>query len=90
MPRHNPTELSRDDELDALDLLANQHKIGEYLADKRWRPLYGLACFIHSDAPVSLAVTDPAKYRALRRQITDARIAGWLQLNPESLFRLLH
>lgn len=87
-PEPSIADLSREDELAALDLLSNQNLIPEYMADRRWKPLYALACFLHSDAPVALAVTDPAKYRMLRRHVTEARISGWLLLNPPELAKL--
>lgn len=80
--------LSREDELRAYFLLTNQEEIPGYMVEKRWRELHALACFVHEDAPMDLAGSSPAKYRTLRAQITEARIAGWMRLELAVLARL--
>jgi len=64
----------REKELTARHLLANQDLIGEYLAQQKWTEIYALTEYMQDDAPQSLLGTDPALYRTLRRQITEARL----------------
>lgn len=48
-----------------------------------WELLREVARLARVDAPVSLATTDPARYRALRDAITRFHIAGWSAMTPE-------
>lgn len=74
---------SREKELLARHLLANQHLISEYLWNRKWKELLILAEYVDSDAPRSLIGTDPALYRTIRQQITEVRLR-W-RFNKEKL-----
>ena len=50
---------TRDEELIARMLLANQEQIDIYFKQKRWAELAALVRFAHRDVPVQLAQTDP-------------------------------
>ena len=78
----------REQALAARHLLAHPEEIPLCLKQHRWEELAALADFAARDAPQALAQTDPALYRALRQQITEYRIRGWAQLNPDKLREL--
>src|SRR5438132_11940135 len=80
---------ARERELTARYLLSNLDEIALYLKERRWEELLALAEFAAKDAPESLAHTDPALYRALRRQITEFRLRGWSCLNCRRLRELV-
>jgi hypothetical protein len=78
----------REKELTARHLLAHPEEIPVWLKDRKWRELAALVEFAGHDASPSLAQTDPALYRLLRRQITEFHLRGWSCLNLASLRKL--
>lgn len=70
----NPHLSEREKELTARYLLANQQLISLWLKNRDWEAMQALAEYMEADAPRSLIGTDPALYRTLRSQITEARL----------------
>jgi hypothetical protein len=69
------TSLSeREKEISARHLLSHQHLIAQCLKARDWKSIQALAEYMKDDAPQSLVGTDPALYRTLRSQITEARL----------------
>jgi hypothetical protein len=78
----------RQKELTARHLLAHPEEIAVCLKARQWRELAALVEFAARDAAPSLAHTDPALYRLLRRQITEFHLRGWSCLDLQKLREL--
>lgn len=86
MTPHTPLS-EREKEIVARHLLTHQHLIATSLKARDWATIQALAEYIEDDAPRSLIGTDPALYRTLRAQITEARLK-W-SFNLSKILRLL-
>ena len=68
--------------VDSLDALLNGRMAKLVLACD-WELLREVARLARDDAPVDLAMTDPARFRAIRAAITLYHLKGWSGLTPE-------
>jgi len=81
--------LHRSEEIIARRLLARPGMLGLALKEKRWSDVVALVTFVREqDSAHDLAMTDPALYKTLRRQITTFYLRGGGALNLEKLRQL--
>ena len=67
--------------VEALEALLNQHMAKLFLA-RDWELLREVARMAQGDAPVSLAVTDPALFQSWRNAVTRYHLGGWTNMTP--------
>lgn len=58
-------------------------KVAAAALRRDWELLEEIARIVAQDAPHDLAVTDPARFTALRNAITRFHLAGWTHMTPE-------
>ncbi len=58
-------------------------RMAEVVIARDWELLREVARLAKEDAPIALAATDPARYRALRDAVTRFHIAGWSAMTPK-------
>jgi hypothetical protein len=56
---------------------------------KDWELLREVARLAEEDAPIELAATDPALYRALRDAITRFHLGGWSAMTPNRVDKVV-
>ncbi len=68
--------------VEAMDALVHDATVS--VAKRRdWELLEEIARIVQADAPVDMAVTDPAMFITLRNAITRFHLKGWTRMTPE-------
>lgn len=68
--------------MDALDVLLRGAMVPVARA-RDWELLREVARLAQEDAPLDLAVTDPALFHSWRAAVTRYHLAGWTHMTPE-------
>lgn len=76
------TRSRRDLYVDALDALLDG-RIAAVVVSRDWDLLVEIARLAGSDAPVALAMTDPALFERWRQAVTRFHLGGWTQMTPD-------
>lgn len=76
---------AREEELTAREMLEKPELLGRRLKERRWADVAALVRYARRDVPPSLALTDPALYRALREGVTFFHLRGGGALDLEKL-----
>ena len=79
---------AREAELTAIHLLTHPELIAGYWVEKRYAELACLADYMKTGVPLSLAQTDRALFRTLRKAETELHILGFGHMNASVLHRL--
>lgn len=82
------SNFTRDEELMALTYLAKPDLLTQAMMEKRWADVATTVSFAETDAPVSLASTDPRLYQQIRNNITRFYLRGGGALSFEKLRQL--
>ena len=82
------SNFTRDEELVALTYLEKPDLLTQAMVERRWADVATTVSFAETDAPVSLASTDPRLYRQIRNNITRFYLRGGGALSLEKLRRL--
>ena len=82
------SNFTRDEELTALTYLAKPDLLTQAMVDRRWADVATTVSFAATDAPVSLASTDPSLYRQIRTNIPRFYLRGGGALSLEKLRQL--
>ncbi len=72
----------RDLYVDALDVLL-RGDIVPVARSKDWELLREVARLAQTDAPLDLAMTDPALFQSWRAAVTRFHLGGWTEMSPE-------
>ena len=73
--------------VDSLEALL-KGRMAKLIIDRDFELLREVARLAQADAPVDLAMTDPARYRAIREAVTRYHLKGWTDVTPENIDRL--
>lgn len=76
---------AREESLTAREMLLKPELLGRRLKDRRWADVAALVRYARQDVPKSLAMSDPALYRALREGVTRFYMRGGGGLSLEKL-----
>lgn len=78
------TRSARDLYVEALDVLL-RGEIVPVARAKDWELLREVARLAQSDAPLDLAMTDPALFQSWRAAVTRFHLGGWTEMSPERI-----
>ncbi len=70
--------------VEALDALLHD-RIVPIARGKDWELLREVARLAQSDAPLDLAMTDPALFQSWRAAVTRFHLGGWTAMSPERI-----
>lgn len=76
---------AREESLIAREMLLKPELLGRRLKERRWAEVAALVRYCLQDVPKSLAMSDPALYRALREGVTRFYMRGGGGLSLEKL-----
>jgi hypothetical protein len=68
--------------VEALEALL-RHKMAALVKACDWELLREVARLAQEDAPLDLAMTDPALYQTFRKAVTRYHLAGWSAMTPQ-------
>jgi len=68
--------------VEAVDTLLRNRIVATVRAGD-WELLEAVAALVVAEAPLDLAITDPALYAGLRNAITQFHLRGWSNMTPE-------
>ena len=67
--------------VDATEALFQQ-QMAKLVNEREWELLREVARMAQQDAPLALAMTDPALFRLWRESVTKYHLAGWTNMTP--------